>query len=648
MFKLQNWDHDWYYCKSDGGTSFGFNDTGDTFAGNPFKYLAREICQNSIDARMDDAEPVVVEFQSFEIEQYLVPQISTMQDAFERAKEYWSDQKNDSTVSRFIDNALKIMKKEKIRCLRVSDFNTTGLTGSNKPNSKTQWLGLVKGTGMSDKAAGSGGSKGVGKYASFACSDLRTVFYSTKASDNMAAVEGVSHLISFRDKDGNLTTGLMYYGDGTNECGPIFKYYSLDPAFNRKNGDYGTDIFIIGFREDEDWIDKITGSVLDGFLYAVQDGRLVVKVDDRTIDKDHLASIFEKLDHAYIPEYADEYYKVLTDENSQTFEPCIIKDEKGDEMGQLELTALLDPNLSRTCAEIRQVGMKIKDLKGISGVIYFSAVMYIKGGRLNNFLRSLENGAHTVWETERIHDPEEKKQAVEILKRMRKYVKDCVRSLRAVTGSKPINLAVGEYLSADVPDQDSGRGKKEDITDDVSSISVTTITRTQKDGGEDKDHLNEAAEKDADGGKTPAPGGEPEHTTDSPVVTDDEKNGEGTGGYEEAGPDTPPEKKYKFVPVPSSRTRIFCRDSGRGEYTVVYTPTDSSSEAYLDVYLSAESQNYNADIASAFLGDGKALEVRNGKIAGLSFEKDHPVKLTIRMKQPGLCAMEVEGYGNKK
>lgn len=253
-----------------------------------------------------------------------------------------------------------------------------------------------------------------------------------------------------------------------------------------------------------------------------------------------------------------------------------------------------------------------------------------------------------VFTPDRINDQQQKKKVKDMLKRLRKYVKDNILSLRASNGSEAINLSIGEYLSADVPDKNKNRAKQEDLSDDVSAVTITTITRTHAasdDSGDD--HQEPQAEKDPEGDKTPAPGETPEHTTDAPV-TPDEGGGEGTGGFQNAGDDTEKDKRYKFVYVPSSRTRALCRNAAKGEYTLIYTPDDSSDTAYLDVFFSAESRNYKAEIASAALIDGTQLEVKDGRIKGLCFTKDQPVKISVRMKQPGLCAMEVKGYGNQK
>lgn len=204
-------------------------------------------------------------------------------------------------------------------------------------------------------------------------------------------------------------------------------------------------------------------------------------------------------------------------------------------------------------------------------------------------------------------------------------------------------------MSADVPDKGKDNGKKEDLTDEVSNVSVTTITKTQKsrEKEQDSEHMAIGAEQDNSGDQTPAPGEGSRPRSDKPIAPDSHP-GDGTSGYEETGPDTPEEKLYKFVLIASSKTRVFCKNRDTGEYTVVFTPKESSSKAYLDIFLSAESQNYQAEIASATLADGSKLPVNNGKVEDLTFEKDYEVKLNVKMKWPGLYAMEVKGYGNKK
>ena len=53
----------WNFPSSNFGTLNGIGEAGiETFKGTPYKSLAREICQNSLDAKDGSGNPVIVEF----------------------------------------------------------------------------------------------------------------------------------------------------------------------------------------------------------------------------------------------------------------------------------------------------------------------------------------------------------------------------------------------------------------------------------------------------------------------------------------------------------------------------------------------------------------------------------------------------------
>ena len=53
----------WSFPSSNFGTLNGIGEAGiETFKGTPYKSLAREICQNSLDAKDGSGKPVIVEF----------------------------------------------------------------------------------------------------------------------------------------------------------------------------------------------------------------------------------------------------------------------------------------------------------------------------------------------------------------------------------------------------------------------------------------------------------------------------------------------------------------------------------------------------------------------------------------------------------
>ena len=89
----------WRFPSNDYGENKGINDTGvSIFKGTPLSSLAREICQNSLDASMGGTTRIV--FNMFEIDSGKIPGREELIDAFERCL-------------KFICNIIKINKLRK-------------------------------------------------------------------------------------------------------------------------------------------------------------------------------------------------------------------------------------------------------------------------------------------------------------------------------------------------------------------------------------------------------------------------------------------------------------------------------------------------------------------------------------------------------
>ena len=138
-------------------------DTSDmeTFKKDPIASLARELCQNSIDARKKNAKgPVKVEFKSFVIKREQIPQIENIEQQIIACKDTWASNKK---IFEQLEKMYEQIQKETICCLRISDFNTKGLVGVSGGDD-TPWHYMIHGSGLSNKSATSGGSKGIGKF----------------------------------------------------------------------------------------------------------------------------------------------------------------------------------------------------------------------------------------------------------------------------------------------------------------------------------------------------------------------------------------------------------------------------------------------------------------------------------------------------
>ncbi|HVV72601.1 MAG TPA: hypothetical protein VHI52_14065, partial [Verrucomicrobiae bacterium] len=100
----------------------------------------RELGQNSLDARQDPKKPVVLEFELLEMSRESIPDIDYLQDTFVRCARFWSHAKKSVE---FFKNAEKLAKAKQITVLRVGDYNTTGVRGSDKDKEKN-WYNLQR------------------------------------------------------------------------------------------------------------------------------------------------------------------------------------------------------------------------------------------------------------------------------------------------------------------------------------------------------------------------------------------------------------------------------------------------------------------------------------------------------------------------
>lgn len=120
------------------------------------------------------------------------------------------------------------------------------------------------------------------------------------------------------------------------------------------------------------------------------------------------------------------------------------------------------------------------------------------------------------------------------------------------------------------------------------------------------------------------------------------------GGSGEGGGkgDKPIEHRKSLAAVSAVKSRVMCTNKSQGEYTVTFVPNVSATDGIISLFMSAESQNYDATLISA-AADGVELTVSGNKISGLTFTENVPVKLSIKINFHDYCSMEVKAYGNK-
>lgn len=625
----------WNFPSNNDGEILGISDSGvETFNDNPIKSLAREICQNSIDAAIQNGKPALVEFKTFSVESSVIPSFNVLHDAIDRAFEFWSIQKSKKAQT-FFKQAQSICRKNSITCLRISDFNTTGLTGSREKYN-TPWTNLTKSQGASDKAGSLGGSFGIGKFAPFACSDLRTVFYSTIDCEGHSASQGVCRLTSFIDSNGDTTQGIGYLGAKKNM--PIYSPFYLDSSFTRKTGDTGTDIFIVGLRKIDKWKEMLIASVLDGFLYAIYTEKLIVEVEDIKIDKENLNNLIISYEK-YCTEHAHEYWKTLTED--KTISPIFEEDING--LGKVTLRMMIQPDFHRRVAMVRKTGMKIFDKGNISGSVPFAGILYIEGEEINEILRSMENPQHTKWE---IHRAENQPKARNLTNALTKFLKRCLGELHKVDMKDSIDANVGAYLP-DIPEEDKNKDK---IGEGLAG-SITRVEVRKK-----KSRKDRPLEIDNEYNQGEDQRGENVSEEGANNGSDNDSSGGRSGGGDTAGiglrgdedSTGSPTNTEIWIPVTLKKQNYVCTNRSTGEYIVSFVPSETKENGRISIRMIAEDDSYAADILMASIDGLPELTINGNRISGLSFEENKPVKLKLKLDYNDYCSLEIRADGTKK
>jgi hypothetical protein len=196
---------------------------------------------------------------------------------------------------------VKAVEAENFFCLRISDFNTMGAKGVCDFRNGMPFYNLTKGSGLSNKEEDNGGSKGIGKFATFVVSSLNTVFYATnaKGEGEKPGYFGVTRLRSIRPENGgpdDLTTGIGYFRPEGNTR-PVRGILKLDDGFQRTSEEYGTDIYVLGVDSYlvDRWEDCIIASVLESFMMAIYKNRLTVRVGDKTVNQKTVAALLREI-----------------------------------------------------------------------------------------------------------------------------------------------------------------------------------------------------------------------------------------------------------------------------------------------------------------------------------------------------------------
>ncbi|MBQ3375733.1 MAG: hypothetical protein IJG49_04915 [Erysipelotrichaceae bacterium] len=621
----------------------------ETYNNIPMNSLAKEELQNSTDQKRQKTEaPVIVEFNEFYIDTNTLPDIAHLRQIFLEEIEYWDNYlDNDKKAVEFFMTGLEILNRESIRCLRISDNNTTGLCGVECKKS-SPWNNLVNNIGVSDKPGNNSGSFGVGKDAAFACSQLRFVCYNTVSEDGTTAFKGRIKLPSYSKED-IYYTGFGYYCDSqVKSFMPIYENISLDPSYQRNNGEIGMDKFIIGFDETISNIkDEIVIASLNNYLVSFFEGKLIVKFRDLEISQKNLDVIISKYsDNPKLSYLTKEYYEVLKEEDSEKSKTYMMSfyDEN-----DVEIKLVLNPSFSRRAAITRQTGMKVFDKGNLSGSVGFAGIVILRGNSVNKNFKLLENTEHDRWATDRINKyPDIKKKHDELFDFIRKQIKelhlqDYSVSMDAdgVSDYLPFEYITGKRDKVETISNaiDNIRKKSRRKTKPIPNMNQQESVFVEDENGETIEvSAEEVMETVFSPDPLPNPPGPEPHPFDQTSSTAFIENSQG-----EAKKVANDKNKYKQINKNNISFKLIKKQTG---YNLRVTFNKNVSSGFIKVSVSGEQSKAPVYITECYEDGRKVLTNDNAiEIKNIKSKSNHTYQFSIS-KDYGL-ALEVEGYENK-
>ncbi|MDD4875046.1 MAG: hypothetical protein PHI77_01430 [Candidatus Pacebacteria bacterium] len=607
----------WYFPSTDHCSVDGFADSQlEYFQGNHEKYIAREAIQNAVDARSNSERPVIIIFEKFDL---LVSQIPGWQMLLDRCKRCLDFDKGQEKSEIFFRNAIELLKSETVSVLKISDYNTIGLSGQDDDRSGG-WYRLVRADGVSSPKGVSGGSFGIGKGAPIAASQLRTVFYSSINDKNEPVFQGKARLVSHYGEDDDVKRGIGFYGiDGYRS---IRDAKLIPDIFERK--ERGTDIFIIGYDAGEKWKEKLIESVMENSWLAIYDGDLEVIIrdgDEKIINKNNLKDYFSN----YETGESAFFYEARTNW-TQKFE----KELK--HLGSVALFVKKHDCYPGEVMMVRKPKMLVETKAYRALREPYAGVFICDNDKGNFMLRDLEIPTHDKWDRDRA------KNGWAAMGELDLFIKESLKSMGQTSSNEPQDIpGLDRYL----PDSDD----RDYLSESEEMPTQPTESAENEESGREIGAVKEPTSEEVEGilrkvnvkspsigsGSLPG-GGESNKTTGG--------DNEGTGSGDEEG-----DRQGKRIRTADVSFRSFVQKTKHGiEYHFAILGREEC-DGSIRIVAVGDDGNYSVDLANAKDVDSqKELEISGAFIKGLSIRKGKTVRLSVSLKSRKKYSLAIENY----
>lgn len=645
------WKDKYKLVFSDLGASdkVGVNDVGiGVFKKKPYIGLTKEILQNSTDApdlSLPKGTPVKVRFELVYIDRDDIPDVERLNSAIHKCYEYYPSGDDGEKLKRIKDAAERYLDHPgMVPVLKISDYNTTGLRGVLAEKG-SNWSGLVRERSATNKTSNSSGAFGVGKFAPFTFSSLRTVFYSTKTIEGETAFQGKALLTTFKENN-ILKHNIGLFADITSDnFDAVLSIDDIAPVFRRK--EYGTDIFVLGFEKEADWMEQSAISVIEYFFYSIFKGNLEVEIaEDAKIISITQSNLGEMINHFHnycelhmkddvtFQFTAPLYWNLLNSTHKIIKKPFVYK---GKNMGEYELYLLTgDDVVDKKVLEMRQAGMKIREDTAFRIQMNFTAIFIATGAgaasnnpsdNISSFLRKCENQAHDDWAADEY--PEAKEMAKDIINKIHSIILAAVKEEMPDFGKDSVDaFGLSEFLPNEETDDDEKEEKAfadfRPLSFEIQSVKTGRHRRQadismKKNGG--SKHKKKGKDKDKD--KTKDPAGKKKHRNN--------KRGNG-------------KDKASEIFISKIKTPF---DSVSGEYQVSFISEETVENLLLGIRIGSDDDNLShAEISKATLNN-KELVINNGMIEIGAVNNGDKKILSIKLSETGRKTLEVRAYAKR-
>lgn len=391
----------WHFIPQEGGYDSGPNNPLlQTISGNPWKGLVRESVQNSLDAVLDETEPVVVRFRTGYYSQERPDGFFELKKHIRACADYYPKDRTAQEIFPQMESVFVTLEDGSVHIpyIEVSDYNTRGM-GYRRNDTSSPFYAFVRSAGVSAKEADrTGGSFGFGKSAYFRMSPIRTIFISSLTDCGEYAFEGVSLLCAHK-YNGEIVSNVGFFDNAGGF--PVTDPALIPGKFLRRQA--GTSIHILGLHPDNNSVmeKEMIMAALQNFWLAIYQGRLEISVNRTIVSRSTLESLLEK----YFPEEHDQktrgqdynprpYYRAVKEYGANENVRRVTKDLPA--LGTVTLYMIKMAGARDKVIYMRRPLMKIqgKPAQTHYGVYGLFLCENREGDRV---LRSMENPAHNEW-----------------------------------------------------------------------------------------------------------------------------------------------------------------------------------------------------------------------------------------------------------